>query len=82
MVSLLNNGDTGFIILCTGLVFIMTPGLGFFYGGLGRRKNVVSNMLNSVFILGVGMVMWLVLGYSMAFGGNTGGVFGSFDHLF
>jgi Amt family ammonium transporter len=78
---MINAGDTAFIIICTALVFIMTPGLGFFYGGLGRRKNVVSNMMNSVFILGLGIVLWVVLGYSMAFGGNTGGIIGSFDHL-
>jgi Amt family ammonium transporter len=60
----------------------MTPGLGFFYGGLGRRKNVVSNMMNSVFILGIGIVLWIVIGYSLSFGGNTGGIFGSFNHLF
>jgi Amt family ammonium transporter len=58
----------------------MTPGLGFFYGGLGRRKNVVSNMMNSVFIIGVGIVMWVVLGYSMAFGGD-GLIIGNFKHL-
>ncbi|MDR0817923.1 MAG: ammonium transporter [Clostridiales Family XIII bacterium] len=79
---MLNSGDTSFIIICAALVFIMTPGLGFFYGGLGRRKNVVSNMMNSVFIMGVGIVLWIVVGYSEAFGGNTGGIIGSFDHLF
>ncbi|MDR3071901.1 MAG: ammonium transporter, partial [Clostridiales Family XIII bacterium] len=78
---MVNTGDTAFIIICTALVFIMTPGLGFFYGGLGRRKNVVSNMMNSVFILGIGIVLWVVVGYSMAFGGNTAGIFGSFDHI-
>lgn len=78
---MINSGDTGFIIVCAALVFIMTPGLGFFYGGLGRRKNVVSNMMNSVFILGVGIVMWVVIGYTMAFGGNTAGLIGSFDHI-
>jgi len=51
-------------------VFIMTPGLGFFYGGLGRRKNVVSNMMNSISIMGVGMVLWFLMGYSIAFGGE------------
>ncbi|MDR2610957.1 MAG: ammonia permease, partial [Clostridiales Family XIII bacterium] len=76
----MNSGDTAFIIVCAALVFIMTPGLGFFYGGLGRRKNVVSNMMNSVFILGVGIVMWVVLGYSMAFGGD-GLIIGNFKHL-
>ncbi|MDR0851331.1 MAG: ammonia permease, partial [Clostridiales Family XIII bacterium] len=53
---MINSGDTAFIIVSAALVFIMTPGLGFFYGGLGRRKNVVSNMMNSVFIMGLGIV--------------------------
>jgi Amt family ammonium transporter len=58
------------MMVCTALVFIMTPGLALFYGGLGRRKNVVSNMMNSVFILGVGIVLWCLVGYSLAFGGS------------
>jgi len=66
----INAGDTAFMIICTALVFIMTPGLGFFYGGLGRRKNVVSNMMNSVSIMGLGMVLWSLIGYTMAFGGD------------
>jgi Amt family ammonium transporter len=78
----MDTGDTAFILVCTALVFIMTPGLGFFYGGLGRRKNVVNNMMASVFITGLGVVLWAALGYTMAFGGNTDGIFGSFDHIF
>lgn len=74
----MNYGSTAFIMVCTALVFIMTPGLGFFYGGLGRRKNVVSNMMNSVFILGLGMVLWGLIGYTMAFGGE-GLLIGGFD---
>jgi Amt family ammonium transporter len=58
------------MIVCTAMVFIMTPGLGFFYGGLGRRKNVVSNLMNSVSIMGLGMLLWCLVGYSMAFGGD------------
>jgi Amt family ammonium transporter len=76
----MDSGDTGFIMVCAALVFIMTPGLGFFYGGLGRRKNVVSNMMNSVSIIGVCIVMWCVLGYTMAFGGE-GPVIGNFEHF-
>lgn len=78
---MINTGDVAFIIICTALVFIMTPGLGFFYGGLGRRKNVVNNMMASVAIMGLGIVLWIVLGYSMAFGGNIGGIIGSFNHI-
>ena len=78
---MLNTGDTSFIIICTALVMIMTPGLGFFYGGLGRRKNVVNNMMASISIMGLGIVLWVLLGYTMAFGGNTAGIIGSFKHL-
>jgi len=76
----MNTGSTGFMIICTVLVFIMTPGLGFFYGGLGRRKNVVSNMMNSIFIMGLGIVLWCLFGYTIAFGGE--GLFiGGFDKI-
>ena len=66
----MDYGNTAFMMVCTALVFIMTPGLGFFYGGLGPRKNVVSNMMNSVSIMGLGMVLWCLVGYTMAFGGE------------
>ncbi|MDR0843161.1 MAG: ammonium transporter [Acidobacteriota bacterium] len=81
----MDSGSTAFIIICAALVFIMTPGLGFFYGGLGRRKNVVSNMMNSVFIMGLGMVLWTLVGYTMSFGGDAGDkgglIIGGFNHL-
>jgi Amt family ammonium transporter len=78
----MNNGDTAFVLVSAALVFIMTPGLGFFYGGLGRRKNVINNIMASVFILGLGIVMWVVIGYSLAFSGNTFGIIGSFKDVF
>ncbi|MDR1397571.1 MAG: ammonium transporter [Desulfarculales bacterium] len=78
---MLNSGDTAFMLLAAVLVFIMTPGLGFFYGGLGRRKNVTNNLLATVSIMGLGMVMWILLGYSLTFGGNNFGVIGSLRHL-
>ncbi|GHU66452.1 ammonium transporter [Clostridia bacterium] len=79
----MNTGDTAFIIVCAAMVMIMTPGLGFFYGGLGRRKNVVNNMMASIGIMGLGIVLWFILGYSVAFGGEGAwiGSF-SFQHLF
>ncbi|MDR3204066.1 MAG: ammonium transporter [Deltaproteobacteria bacterium] len=78
----MNNGDTAFVLICAALVFIMTPGLGFFYGGLGRRKNVINNIMAVTFIMGLGVVMWVAFGYSLSFSGNTRGIFGSFDDLF
>ncbi|GHU46643.1 ammonium transporter [Clostridia bacterium] len=77
----MNTGDTAFMVICSAMVFLMTPGLGFFYGGLGRRKNVVSNMINSVFIMGLGIVLWVLIGYSLSFSGNIGGVIGSLKNF-
>ena len=78
---MVNSGDTAFMMVCTALVFLMTPGLGFFYGGLGRRKNVVNNMMAMVAIMGLGMVMWMLFGYSLVFGGNTLGIIGSLKNI-
>lgn len=79
----LSVGNNAFILICAAMVFIMTPGLGFFYGGLGRRKNVVSNMMNSVFIMGLAMVMWFVVGYTLAFStGKNWGVIGDLSGIF
>ena len=72
----MNAGDTGFILLCAAFVFFMTPGLAFFYGGLVRRKNVGNTMMQCVFIMGVSIVMWVLFGYALAFGGNHGGIIG------
>lgn len=74
----MNSGDTGFMLICAALVFFMTPGLAFFYGGLVRRKNVVNTMMAIVMIMGLSVVMWALLGYSLAFGGNHGGIIGDF----
>ena len=74
----MNAGDTGFMLICTAFVFFMTPGLAFFYGGLVRRKNVVNTMMACGAIMGLSVVMWTLLGYSLAFGGNHGGIIGDF----
>ena len=74
----MNTGDTAFMMICTALVFFMTPGLAFFYGGLVRRKNVVNTMLACTFIMGLSVVMWILFGYSLSFGGNHAGIIGDF----
>ena len=71
---MMNAGDTGFMLICTAFVFFMTPGLAFFYGGLVRRKNVVNTMMACGAIMGLSVVMWTLFGYSLAFGGNHGGI--------
>ena len=77
----MSSGDTAFMIISAALVFFMTPGLAFFYGGLVRRKNVVNTMMACVSIMGLAVVMWALFGYSLAFGGNHGGVIGDFRWL-
>ncbi len=74
----INTGDTAFMIISAALVFFMTPGLAFFYGGLVRRKNVGNTMMACVAIMGLSVVMWALFGYSLAFGGNHGGIIGDF----
>ncbi|MDO5547375.1 MAG: ammonium transporter [Eubacteriales bacterium] len=78
----MDSGSTAFIILCAALVFLMTPALAFFYGGLVRRKNVVNTMMSSIFIMGLASVLWVAIGYSLAFGGNTHGVIGTLQNVF
>jgi Amt family ammonium transporter len=76
-----NAGDTAFIIICTALVILMTPGLAFFYGGMGRRKNMVNNLMNSAFIMGLGVVLYMLIGYSLSFGGSINPFIGSLKNL-
>ena len=74
----MNTGDTAFMLIATALVFFMTLGLAFFYGGLVRRKNVCNTMMACVAIMGLSVVLWTLFGYSLAFGGNHGGIIGDF----
>lgn len=77
----MNTGDTGFLLICAAFVFLMTPGLAFFYGGLVRRKNVVNTMMACAGVMGISVVMWIVAGYSLSFGGNHGGIIGDFRYF-
>jgi Amt family ammonium transporter len=79
---MVNSGDTAWILMSTGLVMLMTPGLAFFYGGLVRTKNVLSTIMHSWFILALVSVTWVVFGYTLAFGPSQGGLIGGLDHLF
>ena len=74
----MNTGDTAFMMICAALVFFMTPGLAFFYGGLVRRKNVCNTIMACIAIMGLSVVMWTLFGYSLAFGGNHAGIIGDF----
>ncbi len=79
---MLNTGSTAFMILCTSLVMLMTPGLAFFYGGLASRRNILGIMVQTFVSLGITTIMWVVLGYSLCFSGGEGGIIGNLDHVF
>lgn len=78
----MNTGDTAWVLVCTALVFIMTPGVALFYGGLARRKNILSLLMQCFFIMCLVGLQWVVMGYSLAFGPDLGhGIIGSLDWL-
>src|SRR5215475_9466444 len=72
-----NSADIAWLIVATALVFLMTPGLAFFYGGMVHRKNVLSTMIKSLIAAGVVSVVWIVVGYSLSFGDDVGGFIGN-----
>ena len=77
-----DTGSTTFMLICTMLVFLMTPGLAFFYGGLSRRKNVINTMLMCFGAIGLVGVLWIVAGWSLAYGGDGSSPFiGGLDQL-
>lgn len=78
----MNTGNTAFMMICTALVFFMTPGLAFFYGGLVRRKNVCNTMMACVAIMGLSVLLWTMFGYSLSFGGNHAGIIGDLRWAF
>ena len=77
----MDSGNIGFVLLCAAFVFVMTPGLAMFYGGLVRKKNVVNTMMTSIFIIGVGIVMWVLFGYSLSFAPSGNAFIGDFRWL-
>jgi Amt family ammonium transporter len=74
-------GDTAWVLVSAALVMLMTPGLGFFYGGLVRKKNVLSTIMHSFFILCLIAVVWALWGFSLAFGEDRGGLIGGLDYI-
>ncbi|HDO36752.1 MAG TPA: ammonium transporter [Nitrospirae bacterium] len=73
----IDSGDTAWLLISTALVMLMTPGLAFFYGGMVRRKNVLDTIMHSFIILCTVSVVWVLWGYTLAFGPDIGGVVGS-----
>lgn len=82
MGSTINNGDTAFMIICTALVCLMTPGLAFFYGGLVRKKNVLIIMMQSFISMGIVTVIWIFGGFGLAFGQDHLGIIGNIGDFF
>ncbi len=77
-----DTGTTTFMLVCTMLVLLMTPGLAFFYGGLSRRKNVVNTMIMTFAVMGIVAITWILFGWSFAYGGDGSlSFFGGFDQL-
>ncbi len=77
----IDTGDTAFVFVSAVLVFIMTPGLALFYGGMVRKKNVLNTMMNSFIIMALISVQWVLIGYSIAFGPDKYSLFGSLDWI-
>jgi Amt family ammonium transporter len=79
---MMNTGDTAFMLIATAMVMVMTPGLALFYGGLVRKKNVLATTMQSFICLGLISVIWVVYGYSLAFGPDVNHFIGNLDHVF
>ncbi|MDI3493691.1 MAG: ammonium transporter, Amt family [Desulfomicrobiaceae bacterium] len=77
----MDAADTGFVLMSAALVMFMTPGLALFYGGMVRAKNVLATLMQSFILLGLVSVLWAVVGYTLAFGTDVGGVIGALNHL-
>lgn len=77
-----NLGDSAFVLMSTALVFLMTPALAFFYGGMVGRKNVLNTIFTSFVMCGIASVLWVIIGYSLSFGKDINGIIGGFNYLF
>ena len=78
---MMDTGDTSFIMISTAVVFLMTPGLALFYGGMVRKKNVLSTLMHSWIVLGIMSLQWILVGYTLAFGTDFHGLIGGLDWL-
>jgi ammonium transporter, Amt family len=77
-----DTGNTGFMLVATSLVMLMTPGLAFFYGGLVGRRSVLTIMIQSFVSMGITTIIWVAFGYSLCFSGDVGGIIGNLDKSF
>lgn len=78
----IDTGDTAWVLISAALVLFMTPGLAFFYGGMVRSKNVLAMLMQNFFAMGIVTILWVLFGYSLAFGApGNGGLIGNFDFV-
>mgnify|MGYP006428316239 FL=1 len=77
LTSAIDSGDTAWMIVASAFVLLMTPGLSFFYGGMVSKKNIISTMLQSFIALGLVSILWVLIGFSLAFGDSIGGIIGN-----
>ncbi len=77
----LNSADTVWLLISSALVMLMTPGVALFYGGMVRRKNVLSTMMMSLVALALVGLLWMLYGYSLSFGPDIGGIIGGLDFV-
>ena len=77
----MDTGDTAWVLASSALVLFMTPGLALFYGGMVRAKNILGTMMHSVFAMGIVSILWVLIGYTLAFGNDVGGLIGNLDFL-
>ena len=75
----MDTGDTAWVLASTALVLFMTPGLALFYGGMVRTKNVLGTLMHSFFAMGLMSILWVLIGYTLAFGPDVGGLIGGLD---
>lgn len=77
----INSGDTAWVLASAALVLFMTPGLAVFYGGMVRAKSALNMMMMSFAAIGITTIIWVLYGYSLAFGPSQGGLIGNLDHI-
>ena len=78
----INSADTAWLLISSALVMLMTPGVALFYGGMVRRKNILSTIMMSFAVLGLVGLLWVLYGYSLSFGSDHGGLIGGLDYVF
>ncbi|NLN72443.1 MAG: ammonium transporter, partial [Thermoplasmatales archaeon] len=80
-VTIENAGNITWILVCSALVFIMTPGVALFYGGMLRKQSITSILAQTCIIMGIMTVSWAVIGYTLAFGSDVGGIIGNLEYV-